>query len=436
MAASEDDEKKESFIRERVVGKRRSRRELLVRFMTMFGCFVVLAAVFGAAAGAVFAKVSGAMVKSGGDDTEGGTLSIPRDEELSAVSTEAETEYAEEGTTEESSQESIEDIINNFELDFNLDNYSQVYEELSAVVLKANKAVVTVLSEDEKTDWFDNYVENGVVCSGIIWSITDKEILIAAMCDFSGGIPAVKIVFADDSYADAYIKGYDSFTGLTVFGVDIGNVSARTKTFIESVELGNSYAVAQGEPVVLVGNPAGYIGSSLYRNISCVVDNMMVADMALKGMVIDAFTYGEGNGFVLNYSGELIGIYGKKFAGEFTRAYGVSDLKGIMENLSNGRPSACLGITGRTVSDKVSEQYGLVKGVFVSETIADRPAYMSGIKNGDIIVAVDGESVTTLRALQFIIEAHKSGDIIKVSVMRNGAQEYTELVFDIELGAR
>lgn len=436
MADSEDNEKKKSFIRERVVGNRRSRKERVVHFFVTFGCLVMLAVVFGAVAGAVFAKVSSTVTKSGGDETDSETLSIPRDDETAAAGTEAETEYLTESTTEETTQESIKDVIDDIDINFDLDNYSQVYDELSSVVSHANRAVVTVLSKDEKTDWFDNYVEGGVLCSGLIWSITDKEILIISICDFSGGIPEIEIVFEDDYYADAYVKGYDSFTGLTVFGTALENVPARTKTLIESVELGNSYLVSQGEPVIIVGNPSGYIGSSLYGNVSYIVDNIMVADMAQKAIVTDVTTYSEGNGFVLNYSGELIGVYGKAFAGDFTRAYGISDMKGVLENLSNSSSSACLGIKGRTVSDKMSEQYGLLRGVFVSETIPDRAAYASGIRSGDIIVAVDGESVNTLRSLQLILESHRAGDIIAVTVMRNGADEYTELVFEIELGAR
>lgn len=430
MADSEDEEKKKSFIRERVVGNRRSRKECFVRFFVMLGCVVLFAVVFGAVAGAVFAKVSSTMAKSEGDEADVETLSIPRDDETTAAYTEPETESA----AEENTKESIENTAENF--DINLDDYSQVYDELSSVVSDSNKAVVTVLSKDDRTDWFDNYVESGVLCSGLIWSITDKEILIVSICDFSSGIPTIEIGLDDACYADAYVKGYDSFTGLTVFGVELANVPARTKALIKNVELGNSYLVSQGDPVIVVGNPAGYIGSSLYGNISYIVDNIMVADMAQKAIVMDVTTYSEGNGFILNCSGELIGVYGKSFAGQFTKAYGISDMKGILENLSNGTPSACLGIKGRTVSDKMSEQYGLVRGVFVSETIPDRAAYMSGIRSGDIIVAVDGDTVASLRALQLILESHKAGDIIKITVMRNGAEEYTELVFDIELGAR
>ncbi len=439
--ANSEDESRESFIRERVVGNKRSKKEVFLRLLFKFLAAVVLAAVFGAVAGAVFVKVSNTLSKDAGKDYEQGTLSIPRDEDTTTVaSTEGQTEQKQEITTEEdaymSFEEMIQNAINGKEVELDAEDYSDMYSAVSAEISKVNKAVVAISSKEERVDWFDNSIENDAVCAGIIWNITDTEILIGAVCDFSESTPSLEIEFCDGSYADAYVKGYDSATKLAVIAVSADNISDDTSEDIAAVKLGNSYVISAMEPIAIVGNPAGYIGSVLYGQISYKVDNMFIADMSQKGLLTDIYTHEGGNGFIVNYSGELLGIYGADCSGEFTKAYGISDLKGVLEKLSNGDSIGYLGVVGRAVTSDIAERYGLVQGVYVTETVTEEAAYSAGIKSGDIITAVDEEKIFTLYSLQNALEQKNAGDVVTIKVMRDGAEGYTEIIFDIELGAR
>lgn len=439
--ANSDDESRESFIRERVVGNRRSKKELFLSLLSKLLVAMLLAAVFGAVAGTVFAKVNSTISRNNEKDYEKESLSIPRDEDDTAeVTTEITTEAATEITTEAETQERLEDTVHNSingtDVKLDIDDYADMYASLSAKMSEVDRAVVAVSSKEERLDWFDNSIENGAVCSGIIWNITDDEILIGAICDFSENTPSMVIEFSDGSYADAYVKGYDSATKLAVIAVSTEDISTGTKEVISAVKLGNSYIVSEGEPIAIVGNPSGYIGSVLYGHVSYKIDNMLIADMSQKGLLTDIHTYKGGNGFVVNYSGELLGLYGADCSGEFTKAYGVSDLKGVLEKLSNGSSVASLGVIGRAVTADIAKQYGLVQGVYVAETVMDETSYKAGIKSGDIIVAVDDEKIFTLYSLQNALEGYNAGDVVSVKVMRNGADEYTEIVFNIELGSR
>lgn len=437
--ANSDDENREAFIRERVVGNRRSKKEAFLRFSARVLMAALLAVVFGVVAGAVFAKVSSAVTKGNADNYENETLSIPRDDDtISTSSDEEATETAAEATTQADTKEPFESMIQNGmngEARLGLDDYTDMYEALSVKLAELDKAVVAVSSKEQRLDWFDNSIETDAVCSGIIWNITDTEILIGAICDFSENAKSIEIEFSDGSFADAYVKGYDSATKLAVLAVSAEDADLMASA-ISEVKLGNSYVVSEGEPVVMVGSPTGYIGSVLYGHISYRIDNMFIADMSQKGLLTDIYTYEGSNGFVVNYSGELLGLYGADCAGKFTRAYGISDLKGIFEKLSNGDSIACLGVIGRAVTADIASQYELVQGVYVSETVMDEPAYAAGIMNGDIITAIGEEKIFTLYSLQNVLEKHNAGDAVSVKVMRNGAGGYTEIVFDIELGAR
>ena len=436
----EEDEKNASFIRERIVKKRLNKKEWLLHWAARILGAVLLAVIFGAVSGAVFAKVSSISEREA-VPIEKETLSIPRDietttEETTQAVIETEPESTEPETTHEQFENAVQSVIDEANLNLGIDDFSKLYTELSAKFNAANKSVVTILSKEEHKDWFDNSIENGVLCSGIIWNITDAEILIATIYDFTDRPADIEIGFSDGSYADGYIKGFDKELKLTVIAVPKELVTIRTNSLISAVNLGNSYTASQGEAVFIVGNPSGSIGSLLYGNISYGIDNMLVADMSQRGFALTNTTYSGGNGFIIDFSGNMIGLYGKEFSGEYTRAYGISDLKGVLEKLSNGSSIAYLGIKGYTVTDTLAERYGLVKGVLIEDTVVDEAAYMAGIKSGDIISSIDGANVTSLHSLQNTLETYNPGDVINVSVMRNGADEYTELAFEIVLGSR
>ena len=68
--------------------------------------------------------------------------------------------------------------------------------------------------------------------------------------------------------------------------------------------------------------------------------------------------------------------------------------------------------------------------------VTDGPAYNAGIQPGDIITWMNGEKVGSLKDFQNQVESLHAGDKIKVAVLRNGKDEYTEIEFLVTVGAR
>ena len=69
-------------------------------------------------------------------------------------------------------------------------------------------------------------------------------------------------------------------------------------------------------------------------------------------------------------------------------------------------------------------------------SMADRPAYNAGIQNGDIITAINDREVTTMKEFQGMVDAMECGQLLHVIVQRNGRAQYTELEFQVTVGAR
>jgi len=118
-----------------------------------------------------------------------------------------------------------------------------------------------------------------------------------------------------------------------------------------------------------------------------------------------------------------------------TAAMAISDYKSILEKMSNGVSFPYFGIKGQEVS-AVMNSNGMPLGVYVVDVHADSPAYNVGIQCGDIIRTMGKETIVTMKDFQSVLENSNPGDVILVSVSRNGREEYKEIQYQVTIGAR
>ncbi len=96
-------------------------------------------------------------------------------------------------------------------------------------------------------------------------------------------------------------------------------------------------------------------------------------------------------GVLCNLDGEIIGLIDSEIwtenQGHTANAYGISDLKPIMELLLNSQSVPYAGIYGVTVSSDISESKQVPSGMYVTQIQANSPAMAAGIQSGDVIKA-------------------------------------------------
>ena len=143
--------------------------------------------------------------------------------------------------------------------------------------------------------------------------------------------------------------------------------------------------------------------------------------------------------FILNTNGQLIGWVTDKYDREgecnMTTIASISDYKGVLQNLSNGFAAPYFGIRGQEVNSAMEES-GLPQGIYVTDCIADSPAYNAGIQPGDIITWINGSKTNTMKDFQNQVESLKPGDKVNVAVQRNGKDSYKEIEYPVTIGAR
>ena len=94
------------------------------------------------------------------------------------------------------------------------------------------------------------------------------------------------------------------------------------------------------------------------------------------------------SGVLCNLDGEIIGLIDSEIwtenQGHTANAYGISDLKPIMELLLNSQSVPYAGIYGVTVSSDISESKQVPSGMYVTQIQANSPAMAAGIQSGDV----------------------------------------------------
>ena len=144
-----------------------------------------------------------------------------------------------------------------------------------------------------------------------------------------------------------------------------------------------------------------------------------------------------GSGIITNLSGQVLGIICQENSAEDTpnliTAYGISGLKNLIEKLSNGQPSATLGIFGTDVPQEIQETQGVPAGAYVTGIVMDSPAMVAGIQSGDVIVQMGTEPIDSYADYTATLMGLLPDTEVTLTVMRQVQNEYQEMTVDVLL---
>ena len=290
-------------------------------------------------------------------------------------------------------------------------------------------SVVVITTEQvvySQWSWYgQSQVESGAG-SGVIIS-SDGYILTCA--HVVSGASNITVSIGDKDYP-ATLVGEDTTSDIAVVKIDATGLTPAT--------VGDSDNLKVGESVMAVGNPLGELGgtvtsgivSALNRSVSIQGSNS-VNTMSLIQMDASV-SPGNSGGGLFNMNGELVGIVNAKSSDSDAEGLGfaipVNDaVKVAQELLENGyvtgRPY--LGISYYAVTDaQTAAQLGVnAYGVYIVEVVKGGPADKAGLQAGDRIVSVDGSEVASQSDLGTLMQNHKAGDTIQITVARGGQMQ-------------
>ena len=232
----------------------------------------------------------------------------------------------------------------------------------------------------------------------------------------------------------AKIKGYDSQKDLAVISVKLSDIPEEVKGQISIATMGDSSLLKVGEQVVAIGNALGYGQSTTTGIVSAL--NREVSVSAGNGEVITnkliqtdaAINPGNSGGALINMKGEVIGINSVKLASQEVEGMGyaipITAVEEIIGDLMNKETrdkvdeakAGYLGVNIVSVTKDVAQAYALPMGVYVKSVVEGSAAQKAGVKDGDVIIKVDGGSVSSVEELVEALSYFEAGETIEITV--------------------
>ena len=286
--------------------------------------------------------------------------------------------------------------------------------ELTAqeVYAKVNPTTVLVVAEQGESA----SVGTGVIMTADGYVITNAHVI-------SGG-ETCWVVLANGMDYTAQLVGYDTDEDLAVLKLE-------NAQDLPVAEFGNSDLAVVGDRVYAIGNPLGIeLRGTLTEGILSAINR----DVELEGRILNvlqttaALNNGNSGGPLINRYGQVIGINTLKMSGTgapdeatveglgfalpiSSASFVINDI--IADGKFHGTPT--LGIMVATYD---TEDGGTI--VAAVEVAAGSAAEEAGVETGDIILAVNGQEITTTAELMAIRRQHTIGDTLTLTILRDG----------------
>ena len=421
-----------NFIREQTKAKPLNKKKLIHRLGTAALCGIV----FALAVVIVILAFSSLIVKVYGDKLSGQNnppelLSNNVTEESS--STEASSTTTPEPVVPENTPE-----VTIIEKDWTLDDYQTLQSQLYTIGGQANISIVTITSVVTDTDWFNSSYETEGTESGVIIAETNTQIQILTQRKRISNASKIYVTFIDDKIAEAELLKYDGNTGIAILSVDKDQLEKSTMASIGVAVMGTSSTVLRGTITIALGSPLGTSYSILTGNITSTTNQITTTDGNYSVFTTDIVGSKNDSGILINTSGEIIGFimqdYSTSQAENTLTAAHISELKPVIEMLLSEEDIPYLGLQVSTVTEKIAKANDLPTGVYVKSVLMDSPAMAAGIQSGDVIVAIDGEQISTEDAYQRKILSLQPGESYKIELKRQGAQGYRDVSCEVTAG--
>jgi serine protease Do len=243
------------------------------------------------------------------------------------------------------------------------------------------------------------------------------------------GADRIRVKFKDGREFSAQVKGTDPKSDIAVLEIDNTDVPALT--------LGDSSRLEVGEWVLAIGNPFGLSHTMTAGIVSAKGrTGLGISDYEDFIQTDAAINPGNSGGPLVNLDGEVIGIntaifsrsggyMGVGFAIPINMAKGIAD-----QLLDKGEVTrGFLGIVIQNLTPELADSFGAAQrqGIVVAEVSQGSPADKGGLKQGDLIVTLDGRSVADSGDFRNRISLTPPGSNVELGIIRNGDSQVVKV---------
>ena len=320
-------------------------------------------------------------------------------------------------------------------VDGNSTNFTE--GSVADIVSKVSESVVSIVTSVKTTGYFGQTQSSQASGTGIIVSadgyvLTNKHVIDSAS--------SISVVLADGTkYSDVAVAAVDPLN-------DIAFLKVKDVSGLTPATLGDSKTIQAGQQVVAIGNALGVYQNTVTAGVVSGTGRSLTASDAsgtmserLSDMIQTdaAINSGNSGGPLINAAGQVIGVNtANSYAAEnMGFAIPIGAVKGMLAQLieKGAAERAYVGVFTVQITPDIAKAYNLpvTAGDYLyggsgnySAIMKDSPAEKAGLKDKDIVTAVNDVKIGAAGSLSTLIAEYKPGDTVKLTVIREG-QEIT-----------
>jgi S1-C subfamily serine protease len=289
-------------------------------------------------------------------------------------------------------------------------------------VRQAKPAVVTIINDMQPHGGFFGSPTITASGSGVI---VDSRGYIVTNQHVIDGEKDLQVIYADGTKVAATVVGADTASDIAVLKVD-GQVPA-------VAQFGDSNNLEPGQVAIAIGSPLGDFRGTVTVGIVSALNRRVGRQQGLI-QTDAAINNGNSGGPLINSLGQVVGIntlvVRSTNEGNVAEGLGfaipsnvVRDILGqLIAKGSVERPY--IGVSYQEVDPQLADQLNLksTNGVVVTTVDQNSPAGKVGLRENDIILAIDASKLDSDHSLQSLLFSHKAGDTVTLTVLRDGKQ--------------
>ncbi len=286
------------------------------------------------------------------------------------------------------------------------------------VAAKVGPAVVGIINRSVVYDWWNRarVVEGGG--SGVIFR---ADGYIVTNYHVVEGAEELVVILSDGRRLQGEVVGSDPPTDLAVVRVEADN--------LPTASFGDSDALRVGEPVVAIGNP---VDMEFQRSVTAGVVSglnrvITYGERVFRLIQTDAaINPGNSGGPLCNWKGEVVGINTVKMLEAEGMGFAIpsntvqSVVADLLEHGRVIRPWLGVGI----MEPATAARYlgvNIERGLLVVEVVEGSPAHRAGIREGDVILAMDDHRLNTFADLKLLLDERSVGQVVVLEILRRGS---------------
>ncbi|MBR5647734.1 trypsin-like peptidase domain-containing protein [Candidatus Saccharibacteria bacterium] len=322
-------------------------------------------------------------------------------------------------------------------LDGNSANY--VEGSIAEVANRVSSSVVSIVTSIRTRSFYGSYdseaAGTGIIVSADGYILTNKHVI--------EGANKINVVLDDGTtYENVQLVATDPLN-------DVAFLKISGVFDLKPATLGDSKTISVGQQVIAIGNALGQYQNTVTSGIISGVGRSITASdsdgsntESLEDMIQTdaAINPGNSGGPLVNAAGEVIGINTAtgSSAENMGFAIPISSVKGMLNQLiEKGKASrAYLGVYTVSVTPEINKNYNVGSdfGAWLyngegSAVLSNSPAAKAGLKDNDVLLAINGVKIGLAGSLSNLIGEYKPGDTVQLTVMRDGSEIAINVTF-------